>query len=166
MPSGSYSCNGTGTSTLTGLPHRVCNDSSRCPLSVLLSESIRERSPSEILQASKTFETFWILIARTSNGRCSAALDFFFRFLRVGSRSALRFTIVNFCACWSTMYTAKEAVLPLWALPNSVDANVETFNRRDAGSFWKPPENWDENCLLYTSPSPRDGLLSRMPSSA
>ena len=26
--------------------------------------------------------------------------------------------------------------------------------------------NYDENCLLYTSPSPRDGLLSRMPSSA
>ena len=24
----------------------------------------------------------------------------------------------------------------------------------------------DSNCLLYTSPSPRDGLLSRMPSSA
>ena len=26
------------------------------------------------------------------------------------------------------------------------------------------PVSWD--CLLYTSPSPRDGLLSRMPSSA
>ena len=25
---------------------------------------------------------------------------------------------------------------------------------------------WSEVCLLYTSPSPRDGLLSRMPSSA
>ena len=25
---------------------------------------------------------------------------------------------------------------------------------------------WAMNCLLYTSPSPRDGLLSRMPSSA
>ena len=25
---------------------------------------------------------------------------------------------------------------------------------------------WPGNCLLYTSPSPRDGLLSRMPSSA
>ena len=25
---------------------------------------------------------------------------------------------------------------------------------------------WDIDCLLYTSPSPRDGLLSRMPSSA
>ena len=28
----------------------------------------------------------------------------------------------------------------------------------DKGWFW--------TCLLYTSPSPRDGLLSRMPSSA
>ena len=27
-------------------------------------------------------------------------------------------------------------------------------------------ELWDLYCLLYTSPSPRDGLLSRMPSSA
>ena len=25
---------------------------------------------------------------------------------------------------------------------------------------------WGKHCLLYTSPSPRDGLLSRMPSSA
>ena len=25
---------------------------------------------------------------------------------------------------------------------------------------------WEQVCLLYTSPSPRDGLLSRMPSSA
>ena len=31
-----------------------------------------------------------------------------------------------------------------------VDANIDEYN----------------NCLLYTSPSPRDGLLSRMPSSA
>ena len=28
------------------------------------------------------------------------------------------------------------------------------------------PENNSHICLLYTSPSPRDGLLSRMPSSA
>ena len=27
-------------------------------------------------------------------------------------------------------------------------------------------EGWIDSCLLYTSPSPRDGLLSRMPSSA
>ena len=30
----------------------------------------------------------------------------------------------------------------------------------------KPPVEKSEGCLLYTSPSPRDGLLSRMPSSA
>ena len=28
------------------------------------------------------------------------------------------------------------------------------------------PEHLTRSCLLYTSPSPRDGLLSRMPSSA
>ena len=31
-------------------------------------------------------------------------------------------------------------------------------------NVWPTPEN--STCLLYTSPSPRDGLLSRMPSSA
>ena len=30
----------------------------------------------------------------------------------------------------------------------------------------QPAETIAELCLLYTSPSPRDGLLSRMPSSA
>ena len=29
-----------------------------------------------------------------------------------------------------------------------------------------PAVHWSKSCLLYTSPSPRDGLLSRMPSSA
>ena len=29
-----------------------------------------------------------------------------------------------------------------------------------------PHKEEDQTCLLYTSPSPRDGLLSRMPSSA
>ena len=36
---------------------------------------------------------------------------------------------------------------------NRKDAKISVF---DSGYF----------CLLYTSPSPRDGLLSRMPSSA
>ena len=34
----------------------------------------------------------------------------------------------------------------------------------DAGEYYIPAQ-W-RICLLYTSPSPRDGLLSRMPSSA
>ena len=46
----------------------------------------------------------------------------------------------------------------------------------DEEYFWQPvPDCWTVHrdggvdfayCLLYTSPSPRDGLLSRMPSSA
>ena len=35
------------------------------------------------------------------------------------------------------------------------------FLKEDFSDF-----NQHHNCLLYTSPSPRDGLLSRMPSSA
>ena len=39
-------------------------------------------------------------------------------------------------------------------------------NRKDGG-FTCPYHQWNYTlCLLYTSPSPRDGLLSRMPSSA
>ena len=34
--------------------------------------------------------------------------------------------------------------------------------------LWRrnPEKRWDRGCLLYTSPSPRDATLSRMPSSA
>ena len=52
-------------------------------------------------------------------------------------------------------------------LPFRVDRlKTGTPPRIDARSvnFSKLPEQW--GCLLYTSPSPRDGLLSRMPSSA
>ena len=56
----------------------------------------------------------------------------------------------------------------------------ELFNSNEKNifiSYWKDMksiEKWKNNslhikaksCLLYTSPSPRDGLLSRMPSSA
>ena len=37
---------------------------------------------------------------------------------------------------------------------------------RDAILRGEAPIDNHQTCLLYTSPSPRDGLLSRMPSSA
>ena len=53
---------------------------------------------------------------------------------------------------------------------------VDYMYERNAGDpHWVPPLRLGEHerlnpkknpCLLYTSPSPRDGLLSRMPSSA
>ena len=45
--------------------------------------------------------------------------------------------------------------IPLNQIPND-KSSIEGNNIR--GKYW--------TCLLYTSPSPRDGLLSRMPSSA
>ena len=55
----------------------------------------------------------------------------------------------------------------LTAAVNLVDEGheVEIYESR---SFWGGKVgSWeDKDCLLYTSPSPRDGLLSRMPSSA
>ena len=48
--------------------------------------------------------------------------------------------------------------------PHAPKGTISGLNRRH-NLFYKYKEN-KENCLLYTSPSPRDGLLSRMPSSA
>ena len=49
-----------------------------------------------------------------------------------------------------------------------IDGGEQLFSRANDFGFSKHPDEtfniWD--CLLYTSPSPRDGLLSRMPSSA
>ena len=60
-----------------------------------------------------------------------------------------------------------------------VDQLTDGMTARDLTEhlrFWKIVDKWHPEpstnkdfliaCLLYTSPSPRDGLLSRMPSSA
>ena len=46
-----------------------------------------------------------------------------------------------------------------WTRPDEDGNNAGFFCLQVKGA-------WFEACLLYTSPSPRDGLLSRMPSSA
>ena len=46
-------------------------------------------------------------------------------------------------------------------LPDATASNVGMVIKIIVGTT-----NWSTTCLLYTSPSPRDGLLSRMPSSA
>ena len=57
----------------------------------------------------------------------------------------------------------------IWKIEDTTDEwkkeNLEIIQKRLTG--WQL-ESFKESytCLLYTSPSPRDGLLSRMPSSA
>ena len=60
-----------------------------------------------------------------------------------------------------------------WSAAESLPVHEDIKKRK--GSFRRYIENYQQSirnlgrngvCLLYTSPSPRDGLLSRMPSSA
>ena len=62
----------------------------------------------------------------------------------------------------------------LWNLTVTVVPSASTVDSyltkaldgRDAGTVMPFVIVLKDTCLLYTSPSPRDGLLSRMPSSA
>ena len=56
-------------------------------------------------------------------------------------------------------------IIDLGTQKSDFDGNV-TWKRQVLIIFETPEEHNSEGCLLYTSPSPRDGLLSRMPSSA
>ena len=62
----------------------------------------------------------------------------------------------SFCAAAKALLKTKNVEIEeidIWADP----ANAKEMLQRTNGV---------RTCLLYTSPSPRDGLLSRMPSSA
>ena len=47
-----------------------------------------------------------------------------------------------------------------------VNGNGDFTHDRNDGTATRVNKDGYIDCLLYTSPSPRDGLLSRMPSSA
>ena len=73
------------------------------------------------------------------------------------------------CASAAALTLPKIAVLGRPNVGKSTIANRLTQNfDKGAVVFNEPGVTRDRlySCLLYTSPSPRDGLLSRMPSSA
>ena len=64
-----------------------------------------------------------------------------------------------------TVNTSRGAELP--TADNSAGPYIYlTITRISAGPYIYLTITRSRPCLLYTSPSPRDGLLSRMPSSA
>ena len=71
-------------------------------------------------------------------------------------------TLGNIKLTWKGAYNAGTA----YAIDDVVSYNGSSYVAKTAttGNLPTVTANWD--CLLYTSPSPRDGLLSRMPSSA
>ena len=63
---------------------------------------------------------------------------------------------------------AGSVSLALSEEPPQLDSSraTDTVSGEILGHVMEGLLRYDEFCLLYTSPSPRDGLLSRMPSSA
>ena len=49
---------------------------------------------------------------------------------------------------------------------HNINGNVVQFTAEEETARDNEEAAYANACLLYTSPSPRDGLLSRMPSSA
>ena len=76
------------------------------------------------------------------------------------------FKIRSLFLCSATMFIAllfsscEEQIDELW------DADGDSQATNPIIGDWYADSIKSYSCLLYTSPSPRDGLLSRMPSSA
>ena len=83
-------------------------------------------------------------------------------FLKECSRENNENTILLTCDIIS-LYTNIPHEYGLKALEFWIEKHPESINERFSKEFILESA---EICLLYTSPSPRDGLLSRMPSSA
>ena len=66
--------------------------------------------------------------------------------------------------------TDKDKLDYLGYIKGFIDEATAAFLRGDDDTYFEALDSVDALlmclCLLYTSPSPRDGLLSRMPSSA
>ena len=75
----------------------------------------------------------------------------------------------SFAETGPTLETLKAKTLEAWVALSTLDqrgGGVVTTESIGGGVFDALVFGERQNCLLYTSPSPRDGLLSRMPSSA
>ena len=72
------------------------------------------------------------------------------------------------------VYSVIAGQIEVWPTPDTTYTGELYYYARTAGLSDSNTSNWileyfpdtPNTCLLYTSPSPRDGLLSRMPSSA
>ena len=70
---------------------------------------------------------------------------------------------------WTISHTYEQYAMNTEPLSTTWQAPQGVWDEGYTRLVWDPSAtayNQDVGCLLYTSPSPRDGLLSRMPSSA
>ena len=106
------------------------------------------------------FETLKVV-----NGKILFWEDHYFRLM-----ASMRIMRIDIPMTFTMEYLEEEVLKTIEAntLTNDV-ARVRLNVDRGEGGKYRPAKDANINfniCLLYTSPSPRDGLLSRMPSSA
>ena len=59
-----------------------------------------------------------------------------------------------------------KKMVPIDTSGPDAEVDIEEVKDESVVETEAPEKETSKDCLLYTSPSPRDGLLSRMPSSA
>ena len=84
------------------------------------------------------------------------AMQFFVAFGFKGLIGLIICGLIMVYTCYSLLNAGRN---------NDLKTNEDVF-RHFCGNWLGTFMTWYTICLLYTSPSPRDGLLSRMPSSA
>ena len=88
------------------------------------------------------------------------------KFNHLGRKSAHRKSMLSNMACSLIKHkNIKTTLAKAKALRQFIEP-ILTKSKKDTTHSRRIVFSYLKHCLLYTSPSPRDGLLSRMPSSA
>ena len=91
------------------------------------------------------------------------------RIIYIGAGTSGRLGVLDAAECVPTFNTRPEEVVGIIAggqKAMTVAVEGAEDDSEQGAQDLKDIQLNDNDCLLYTSPSPRDGLLSRMPSSA
>ena len=89
-----------------------------------------------------------------------------FRLIVSGCRNFRDYEFIANKLDFYTQMKHKDEILVLHGNCNGVDILAEKWALKRKIKYKAYTADWDNFCLLYTSPSPRDRQKSRMPSSA
>ena len=90
-----------------------------------------------------------------------------FKKILIANRGEIAVRVIRACKEWGISTVAVHSDVDRESMHvRLADESVCIGSHQPANSYLNIPAILSAVCLLYTSPSPRDGLLSRMPSSA
>ena len=137
-------------------------------------DNINVRTPDETIEPKKTIE-------KTPTKESKISLDFVSAIIGASLAAVVAFLLTTLAEPALTHKSLEENVrVSTWKTDSTLSIFVENdssdtldivkfnlqipFTRTSLGAAMTPEQVY--SCLLYTSPSPRDATLSRMPSSA